>query len=144
MNQSQNSSVQNPPEQVQTFEDLAASRRNWIEQVLRPWCRQASLKQLRQAEAEWLDIAGRVDQLASLWTWAWERFPALTHEGLAGVNETHRVTVTLKDGTTCTGFPDNRSSVRGMLVLLGQSEDGKTRQEGPISIDDVADVSSCE
>ena len=70
-----------------SFEDLAASRRQWIDDVLRPWCRQATLRQLRQAEIEWLDIAGRVDLNATLWTWAWERFACLTHPEMAGVNE---------------------------------------------------------
>ena len=125
----------------QTFEDLAASRRDWIESVLRPWCVQANLKQLRHAEAEWLDIAGKVDQLATLWTWAWERFPALTHEGLAGVNATDRVQVTLNDGTSVKGFPDNRRSLRGMLVLVDTDVDGNALEHGPYSIDDVAAAS---
>ncbi|MCA9051772.1 MAG: hypothetical protein KDA89_23705, partial [Planctomycetaceae bacterium] len=51
-----------------SFAALAASRREWIDSVLRPWCRQANLKDLRQAESEWTDIAGRVDVAATLWT----------------------------------------------------------------------------
>ena len=121
-----------------SFEDLAASRRDWIESVLRPWCRQAGLKQLKQADREWNEFAGRVDAHATLWTWAWERFPALVHDDLAGVNETHEVVVTLQDGRSVSGFPDGRRSRHGRLVLLGT---GETEGElGPIAIDDIADV----
>ena len=101
-----------------TFDSLTASRRDWIENTLRPWCQQASLKDLRCAEKEWFDIAGRADMQATLWTWAWERFPDLVHPELAGVNETHEVIVELIDGTTHRGFPDNRSSRRGSLLLI--------------------------
>lgn len=126
----------------ESFEDLAASRRHWIDTVLAPWCRLASQKQLRQAEPEWLDIAGRVDTNATLWTWAWERFPVLTYPDMAGVNETQEVEVTLKDGTVIQGYPDSRQSVRGNLILLGRnSETGKTSQLGPYSIDDIRGVS---
>lgn len=127
-----------------TFADLAASRREWIETVLRPWCQQASQQQLRHAEVEWLDIAGRVDLTATLWTWAWERFPALTYPDLAGVNETREVKVQLTDGASFTGFPDSRLSQRGMLVLISRNADsGDAEQHGPFSIDAVvsADLS---
>ena len=127
--------------ECQTFEDLAASRRDWIEQILKPWCLQANLNQLRQADAEWLDIAGKVDQSATLWTWAWERFPALTHEGLAGVNETHRVQVALNDDSSFAGFPDNRKSLRGTLVLVDTTTAGGLQEHGPFSIDDIKSVS---
>jgi len=127
-----------------TFEDLAASRRRWIDEVLRPWCLRANQKQLRQADMEWLDIAGRVDAAASLWSWAWDRFPELTHEGLPGVNETHRVTVQLRDGRTAEGFPNSRLSERGVLVLVGPDEDGRLKELGPFSIDDVVSVRRCE
>ena len=122
----------------ESFEDLAASRRGWIESVLRPWCQQASLKQLRQADMEWHEFAGRVDAHATLWTWAWERYPALVHDDLAGLNETNEVSVTLQDGRIATGFPDGRQSLKGQLVLattVGQAEDS-----GPFSIDEIVDV----
>lgn len=122
----------------ESFEDLAASRRGWIESVLRPWCQQASLKQLRQADMEWHEFAGRVDAHATLWTWAWERYPALVHDDLAGVNETNEVSVTLQDGRIATGFPDGRQSLKGQLVLattVGQEEDS-----GPFSIDEIVDI----
>ncbi len=122
-----------------SFEDLAASRRAWIDDVLHPWCRKASLKQLRRLEPEWLDIAGRVDINATLWTWAWERFAGLTHPEMSGVNETHEVRVTLADGVAVTGFPDSRLSVRGSLVLIG-SCDGGVKEYGPFPIDDVIEV----
>lgn len=124
-----------------TFEFLAASRRQWIDDVLQPWCRQANLKQLRQAEAEWLDIAGRVDVNATLWTWSWERFDGLTYPDLVGVNETLEVRVRLADGTQVEGFPDSRQSVRGMLVLSDRdSLTGNITTLGPYSIDDIAVV----
>jgi hypothetical protein len=124
-----------------SFEELAASRRQWIDEVLRPWCRQATLTQLRQAELEWLDIAGRVDINATLWTWVWERFAVLTHPEMAGVNESHEVQVRLRDGTTAQGFPDSRESIRGTLVLVPcGTEPGTPQLLGPYSVDDVAAV----
>lgn len=120
---------------MNTFTELAASRREWIEQVLRPWCASAARSELVQAELEWVDIAGRVDPQATLWKWAWGRFPALVHEGLPGVSETAPVRVRLKDGTSIEGFPDNRQTRAGRLVLLTESGDSD-----PISIDDIASV----
>ncbi|MEZ6131760.1 MAG: hypothetical protein R3C59_24135 [Planctomycetaceae bacterium] len=126
-----------------TFEQLAASRRHWIDTVLRPWCQRATLKQLRQVEVEWLDIAGRVDVKATLWTWAWERFPALTHPEMSGVNETSEVQISLQNGQTYRGFPDSRQSLRGMLTLIGLDlETSHSATHGPFSIDDVVAVSS--
>jgi hypothetical protein len=124
------------------FDELAASRREWIENVLRPWCAQARLIDLKRAEAEWGDLAGRPDPEATLWTWAWSRFPDLVVEGMRGVNETYEVTVTLQDGRTITGFPDGRKSVQGRLVLLCTSDDtsGRTVESEPFSIDDVSAV----
>ena len=124
----------------QTFEDLAAARRDWIEQVLRRWCQQASLKELRKAELEWFDIAGRADTNATLWTWAWERFPAIVHPDLPGVHETHLVDVWLQDGSKLSGFPDSRQSLRGMLVLVGTDDNGGMVTHAAVSIDQIADV----
>jgi len=124
---------------MSTFDELAGSRREWIAAVLRPWCATASLRELRKAEQEWLDIAGKVDPEATLWTWAWERFPEIVHEGLNGVDETFVVRLTLKDGTTHVGFPDARKSRRGELVLLSNTAAGPV-EHGPISIDDIASV----
>lgn len=122
------------------FEQLASSRREWIENILRVWCRTAPLKELRKAEQEWFDIAGRADIKATLWTWTWERFPAIVHPDLPGVNETSEVVVTLKDGNSVQGFPDGRQSQRGMLVLIGMNANGNSVIHGPLSVDDVADV----
>jgi len=124
----------------ETFEQLAASRRGWIDQVLRPWCQQASLKDLRKAELEWFDIAGRADTNATLWTWAWERFPSIVHPDLPGVHETYLVEVFLHDGTRLSGYPDARQSLRGMLVLVGTDADGAMITHSPVSIDLVAEV----
>ncbi len=127
----------------ETFEDLAAARREWIDSILRPWCLQANRKQLCQAHAEWLDIAGRVDINATLWTWAWERFEALTYPDLPGVNETSEVQVNLKDGTSASGFPDSRQSLLGVLVLVSRdAESGLVVEHGPFSIDDIESVVS--
>ena len=128
----------------ETFEQLAASRRGWIEQVLRVWCQQASLKELRKAEQEWFDIAGRADANATLWTWAWERFPAIVHPDLPGVHETHLMDVHLHDGSKLSGYPDARQSLRGMLVLVGTDVDGSMMTHGAVSIDQIADVRRAE
>jgi hypothetical protein len=121
-----------------TFDELVASRKRWIENVLQPWCRAAGRKDLLRAAMDWGDIAGRVDENATLWTWAWSRFPELVHEGLSGVNETRPVLVTLKTGETAAGFPDARQSTNGQLVLLASA--GGNELLGPFSIDDIARV----
>ncbi len=124
------------------FQSLAASRRDWIEFVLRPWCGRACLKELRKADVEWFDIAGRADPNATLWTWAWERFPAIVHPEMPGVNETTAVCVTLHDGRTASGFPDARRSLRGVVVLVGPDDSGAIVSTEPISIDQITAVSS--
>ena len=122
------------------FADLATSRREWIENVLVPWCRQASRPDLLNAEAEWGDIAGRVDPAATLWTWAWGRFPDLVHEGLPGINETYPVRVTLQDGTSAVGYPDSRRSEQGRLVIVATGTGGESVEAGPFSIDEIQSV----
>ena len=123
-----------------TFEQLAAQRRGWIENVLREWCQRASLKELRRAELEWFDIAGRADMNATLWTWAWERFPAIVHPDLPGVHETHLIEVHLVDGSAFSGYPDARQSLRGMLVVVGNDADGAMITHAAVSIDQIAHV----
>ena len=76
---------------MSTFDDLVASRRNWIDDVLEPWCRTASLADLRKAGSEWGNIAGTVDVESTLWLWAWSRFPDLVNQELSAVDETHEV-----------------------------------------------------
>ena len=90
---------------------------------------------LKRAELEWGDLAGRIDPQATLWTWAWGRFPELVHEQLPGVNETHEVRVILRNGDEHVGFPDNRLSTAGRLVLATSAGDA-----GPWPIDQVASV----
>lgn len=127
---------------VQSFADLIALRRDWIDGILKPWCQQASLAELKRAELEWADIAGKVDPQSTLWTWAWSRFPQLVHEPLPGVNETNEVRVTLKNGDTFLGYPNNRKTSGGRLVLLAMSP-GKRhdfKEIGPLSIDEIATV----
>jgi len=123
-----------------TFDFLVESRKSWIQAVLRPWCQSATLKELKKADQEWFDIAGKADPKATLWTWAWERFPAIVHPDLPGVHETYEVTVTLRDGRSLTGFPDNRATQKGMLVLVGTNPDGGLASLGPFCIDDVTAV----
>jgi hypothetical protein len=125
-----------------TFDELVSSRKQWIEDVLKPWCRDANLKGLKQADAEWGDIAGRASQEATLWTWAWSRFPDLVHEGLIGVDETCAVAVSLIDGSRFVGFPDARAGKKGELVLVCSVPQDSTR--GPFSIDDIANVQKVE
>jgi hypothetical protein len=135
------SAASNPssPEKSPIFLELAASRRQWIDDVLRPWCRRVELKDLRQAELEWFDLAGKVDPAATLWTWAWERFADLVHPDFPGVHETHRVEVLLKDQSTFCGYPDSRTSRRGTLTLVDRTDEGLL-EIGPISIDQVLQV----
>jgi hypothetical protein len=127
---------------MNTFAELVASRKDWLADVLAPWCRGASRKDLRLAELEWNDIAGKVDPEKTLWFWAWSRFPSLVHEELAGIDETGQVTVSLKDGSQHTGYPDARNSEQGQLVLIGRDKTNprRTEEHGPFSIDDIATV----
>ena len=128
------------------FEDLVTSRKQWIEDVLRPWCRSARRMELLKAENEWQDIAGRAAAEQTLWAWAWERFPALVYDGLTGVNETRKVIVTFQDGETITGYPEGRQSQRGQLVMLVGDETmdsasaDQLTESGPFSIDLISSV----
>jgi len=125
---------------MQTFADLVVSRKAWLADVLTPWCVQAPLKDLKLAELEWGDIAGKVDPEKTLWYWAWSRFPALVNADLQSIDEARRVTVTLIDGRTVTGNPDSRKSKQGRLVLVGRNAGDSRRFEeyGPFSIDEIA------
>ena len=125
-----------------TFDELLTSRRTWINDVLRSWCVRATRKELRVAERDWHDLAGRVDPEATLWAWAWSRFPNLVHPELSRIDETRRITITLRDGSKFAGYPDGRQSHQGQLVLVDRSA-ANPREEiehGPFSMDDVADV----
>lgn len=122
-----------------SFDDLVTSRKAWIADVLMPWCRTASRKELLLAEQEWADIAGKVDPEATLWRWAWSRFPVLVHESL-GIEETSEVEICLRNGSVIRGFPDSRKSQRGMLTLLTTNKSGQFVDAGPFSLDDIASV----
>ena len=126
--------AQNP---LETFDELVISRKRWIEEILKPWCLSAARKELRLAEMEWGNLAGKVDVQKTLWAWAWSRFPLLVHEGLNGLNETHLVNVTLHSGETFQGYPDARESEHGLLVLLSSNSKDMW---GPFSLDDIQDV----
>lgn len=127
---------------MSTFEELVASRKQWIEEVLQPWCRLASARDLRIAGMQWKDLAGDVDAETTLWSWAWSRFPELVHDDLSGVNEAFDVEVTLSDGRVVVGFPDARESKEGELVLISSSRGESTgfRESGPHLIDDILSV----
>jgi hypothetical protein len=122
-----------------SFTELAASRREWIETVLKPWAGRARRTELLLADQEWTDVAGKVDPAKTLWAWAWSRFPGLVHGDL-GIDEALEVEVRLRDGRTFAGYPDVRQSERGQLVLYGRRENGEFGDLGPFSIDDIASV----
>jgi len=121
---------------LETFTELVDSRREWIDQVLIPWCRRARRNHLLMAEQAWPDLAGRPDSKQTLWLWAWQRFPQLCEEGLTAMNETWPVRITVRDGTSFTGYPDARQSERGTLVLIGSNG----AVSDPVSIDDILTV----
>ena len=125
-----------------TFADLVDSRKAWIEQELKPWCQQAPVMQLRLAELEWLDIAGKVDAESTLWSWAWSRFPDLVNADMGKIDEAQQVTVTLKAGRSYTGYPDARASQKGNLVLLCKTEvpDRRFIEQGPFALDEIATI----
>lgn len=66
----------------------------------------------------------------------------LVCEGMPGIEETHLVRVTTRDGQTFDGYPDNRESRHGKLRLLCETSPGSGRHElsEAISIDDVGSV----
>jgi len=126
---------------MSNYEELAASRREWIDEVLVPWCRAANRKELFKAEGDWANLAGDVDPEKTLWSWAWSRFPDLVHPEMSGLDESREVVVRLNDGRDVHGFPDARRSERGELVLVTAGEtDGETPEAIPI--DDIQSVRS--
>jgi hypothetical protein len=121
---------------VSSFTELVASRREWIDSALIPWCRTASRRDLLMAEQEWQDLAGRPDPQMTLWLWAWGRFPDLCAAGMKTINETFPVRAECRDGQQYVGYPDSRQSLAGQLVLVTS----KGVRVGPISIDDLVEV----
>src|SRR5271163_1414830 len=116
---------------MESFEELVEARKHWINEVLKPWCQKARRSDLIKAEAEWLDIAGKVMPEKTLWLWAWSRFPALVHESL-GIEETSEVYVELRNGRSISGFPDARNSLRGQLIIYGrESQSEPLGEQGP-------------
>ena len=77
-----------------------------------------------------------------MWAWAWSRFLSLVCEDLPGIEETHLVRVTTRDGRTFDGFPDNRESRHGKLRLLCETSPNSGQHElsEAISIDDIVAV----
>ena len=127
---------------MSTFPDLVASRQAWIADVLRPWCRQAALKELKLAEQEWPNLAGKVDPEGTLWAWAWSRFPSLVNTELWKIDETHPIRIELTNGQTFTGYPDGRQSQNGSLILLCEDPDSprRSKQTGPFRLDELISV----
>ncbi|MCH8829774.1 MAG: hypothetical protein IID45_09375 [Planctomycetes bacterium] len=126
---------------MNTFEELSASRRDWIDSVLKPWCQTAARAELVKAELEWHNLAGRVDPDATLWAWAWSRFPVLVHEELHRIDETCEIEVELQNGRRIRGFPDARQTVRGRLALVITSETATGDDANDtFSIDDIITI----
>ena len=100
-----------------SFDALAASRRAWIDDVLRPWCREARRTDLLKAEQEWNDIAGKVDADRTLWLWAWSRFPCLYVDGLGGLEESWEVRVTLRAELTSPRADGSEAVLKDEYVL---------------------------
>lgn len=123
-----------------TFDELIASRKTWIHDILIPWCRTAPRAQLRLAELDWTDLAGKIAPEKSLWLWAWERFPDLVHSELQGMDEASWLEVSLTDGTTYEGHPDARESLHGELVLIGKHPRGGRAMHGPFSLDNIRSI----
>jgi hypothetical protein len=104
-----------------SYAELVASRRRWIEEVLRPWCRGASVADLLIAEQAWPDLAGQVLPEFTLWMWAWSRFPGLIIDELQRFDEAAEMRLTLKDGQIVAGSPDGRHSERDRLAVSSTS-----------------------
>lgn len=124
-----------------TYESVALSRRKWLDEILAPWCKSSSRKELRLAEGDWVNLAGKVAPEKSLWFWAWSRFPDLVEPELQAINETHQIRVTIGMGDIYEGYPDARESTNGVLVLLCRDPStGRYEQTGPFSLDDIRSV----
>lgn len=125
-----------------TFPDLIASRQTWIDSVLRPWCQQATLKDLKLAEQEWLNLAGKVDPEGTLWAWAWSRFPGLVNTELWKIDETHPIRIELTNGQSFTGYPDGRQSQHGSLVMVCPDPESprRSKEAGPFKLDELKSV----
>lgn len=121
---------------MNSFEELVASRRTWIEEILIPWCKVAPRRDLMLAENEWQDLAGRPSPEQTLWKWAWERFPVLTHSGLNTINETNEVSVVCSDGRKGLGYPDSTKSESGLLFLAN----AEGQIVGPFAIDEISSI----
>ena len=76
------------------------SSRQWIDEVLKPWCQRAERKDLRLAEMEWQDIAGRAaaesDRQRLTRQQTLEATRALCHEGLQTVLGSTRLRCSMK------------------------------------------------
>lgn len=121
---------------MNSFQQLVASRRSWLDDVLIPWCQVAPRRDLLLAEHEWPDLAGRPAPEMTLWKWAWARFPVLASPGTSPLNETDAVQVHCRDGRTGTGFPDAKRSLGGLLTLISTTG----QLVGPFDLDEISEI----
>lgn len=125
---------------VTDFVSLVESRKHWIQHVLRPWCRFASVAELRLAALNWGDLAGQISPDATLWPWAWERFEGVIHTEL-GFDESRQWNVSLRNGSEISGYINGRLSRGEQIVLVyrdGHSQELTTTS--PISLDEISSI----
>lgn len=122
------------------LDDLIVARRQWIDEVLRPWCARATHAELKLAEFLWLDLAGRVPPEETLRVWAWERFAGFV-DPTEGLSEAREWTFQHRDGRTVTGFIDRRESGCGTLAICTRNPvTGRIETVGPWSVDEVVAI----
>ncbi|QDV31048.1 hypothetical protein Spb1_29850 [Planctopirus ephydatiae] len=129
---------------VTDFVSLVESRKHWIQQVLRPWCRSAPVTELRLAALNWVDLAGQISPDATLWPWAWERFEGVIHTEL-GFDESRQWKVSLRNGSEASGYINGRLSRGEQIVLVYRdSHSEQLTTTSPIGLDEISSIRSLE
>lgn len=125
---------------VTDFVSLVESRKHWIQHVLRPWCRFASVAELRLAALNWGDLAGQISPEATLWPWAWERFEGVIHTEL-GFDESRQWNVSLCNGSEVSGYINGRLSRGEQIVLVYRDcHSQELTTTSPISLDEISSI----